>query len=305
MKQGEQLSCHNTFSNLYNGEPMSAVASSYYDCDEIVEFNQIRHGQLNSRIFVTDTTITAPNTFHDTLIQVAVAQGYGKIIAKIKGSQLVAFLKKGYKIEATVPGYFGNEDAVFISYFLDKNREHSKLSQQYDDVVTQALSASPWHLGKFNEPVQFRSCNLTDIRALSKLYGHVYASYSSPVSNEEFIKSSMNSGVQYYCADYMGVIVGCLRVELDSETNNARIYDMAVMSKFQNQGVASALLNKVKQFLQQQEIKYVYSLCLASSLPINKIFAQQQYQFGGRLTNNNRIKDEFRSLNLWFKNLDE
>ena len=56
---------------------MSAVASSYYDCDEIVEFNQIRHGQLNSRIYVTDATIKAPNTFHDMLLQVALSQGYG------------------------------------------------------------------------------------------------------------------------------------------------------------------------------------------------------------------------------------
>jgi putative beta-lysine N-acetyltransferase len=284
---------------------MSAVASSYYDCDEIVEFNQIRHGQLNSRIYVTDSTIKTPNTFHDALVQVALAQGYGKIIAKVKGSQLVSFLKKGYKIEATVPGYFGSEDAVFISYFLDKNREQSEFSQQYDEIVAEALKANPWHSGKFNEPVQFRSCNLTDIRALSKLYGHVYTNYSSPVSNEEFIKTSMNNGVQYYCADYMGVIVGCLRVELDADTSNARIYDLGVMTQFQNQGIASALLNKVKQFLQQQDIKYVYTLCLATSLPVNKIFSQQKYEFGGRLTNNNRIEDEFKSLNLWFKKLVE
>jgi len=284
---------------------MSAVASSYYDCDEIVEFNQIRHGQLNSRIYVTDSTIKTPNTFHDALVQVALAQGYGKIIAKVKGSQLVSFLKKGYKIEATVPGYFGSEDAVFISYFLDKNREQSEFSQQYDEIVAEALKSNPWHPGKFNEPVQFRSCNLTDIRALSKLYGHVYTNYSSPVSNEEFIKTSMNNGVQYYCADYMGVIVGCLRVELDADTSNARIYDLGVMTQFQNQGIASALLNKVKQFLQQQDIKYVYTLCLATSLPVNKIFSQQKYEFGGRLTNNNRIEDEFKSLNLWFKKLAE
>jgi putative beta-lysine N-acetyltransferase len=284
---------------------MSAVASSYYDCDEIVEFNQIRHGQLNSRIYVTDSTIKTPNTFHDALVQVALAQGYGKIIAKVKGSQLVSFLKKGYKIEATVPGYFGSEDAVFISYFLDKNREQSEFSQQYDEIVAEALKANPWHPGKFNEPVQFRSCNLTDIRALSKLYGHVYTNYSSPVSNEVFIKTSMNNGVQYYCADYMGVIVGCLRVELDADTSNARIYDLGVMTQFQNQGIASALLNKVKQFLKQQDIKYVYTLCLATSLPVNKIFSQQKYEFGGRLTNNNRIEDEFKSLNLWFKKLAE
>ncbi|GMM85098.1 putative beta-lysine N-acetyltransferase [Pseudoalteromonas sp. MTN2-4] len=282
---------------------MSAVASSYYDCDDIVEFNQIRHGQLNSRIYVTYSTIKTPNTFHDALVQVALAQGYGKIIAKVKGSQLLSFLKKGYKIEATVPGYFGSEDAVFISYFLDKNREQSEFCQQYDEIVAKALKANPWHPGKFNEPVQFRSCNLTDIRALSKLYGHVYTNYSSPVSNEEFIKTSMNNGVQYYCADYMGVIVGCLRVELDIDTSNARIYDLGVMTQFQNQGIASALLNKVKQFLQQQDIKNVYTLCLATSLPVNKIFSQQKYEFGGRLTNNNRIEDEFKSLNLWFKKL--
>ena len=53
---------------------MSAVASSYYDCDEIVEFNQIRHGQLNSRIYVTDSTIKTPDTFHEALVQVALAQ---------------------------------------------------------------------------------------------------------------------------------------------------------------------------------------------------------------------------------------
>lgn len=284
---------------------MSAVASSYYDCDEIVEFNKIRHGQLNSRIYVTDSTIKTPNTFHDALVQVALSQGYGKIIAKVKGTQLVSFLKKGYKIEATVQGYFGSEDAVFISYFLDKNREQSEFSQQYSDIVAVALKATPWHPGKFNEPVQFRSRNLTDIRALSKLYGHVYTNYSSPVSNKEFIKTSMKNGVQYYCADYMGVIVGCLRVELDTESSNALIYDLGVMTQFQNQGIASALLNKVKLFLQQQDVKYAYTLCLATSLPINKIFSQQNYEFGGRLTNNNRIEDEFKSLNLLFKKLAE
>jgi putative beta-lysine N-acetyltransferase len=283
---------------------MSAVASSYYDCDEIVEFNQIRHGQLNSRIYVTDATIKAPNTFHDMLLQVALSQGYGKIIAKIKGSQLLSFLKKGYKIEATVPGYFGTEDAVFISYFLDKNRECSKLNTQYDAVVSDALKARVWHTGQFNEPVQFRKCNQTDLRALSKLYAQVYSNYSSPISNENFIKLSIEQGIQYYCADYMGILVGCLRVELDKDTNNARVYDLGVMSQFQNQGIAPALLNRVKYALQQQNIRYVYTLCLATSLPINKVFAQQQYEYGGRLMNNNRIEDEFKSMNLWFCKLD-
>ena len=102
----------------------------------------------------------------------------------------------------------------------------------------------------------------------------------------------------------MGILVGCLRVELDKDTNNARVYDLGVMSQFQNQGIASALLNRVKYALQQQNIRYVYTLCLATSLPINKVFAQQQYEYGGRLMNNNRIEDEFKSMNLWFCKLD-
>jgi putative beta-lysine N-acetyltransferase len=270
-----------------------------FDCETSLAGNTVRHGKLNNRIYVLDAQIDRPHALHKSLTELASAKGYTKIIAKVKDSQVLSFLRQGYQIEATVPGYFGLEDAIFVSYFLEQQRANCTKLALHDDILEKASQTSPWQGEHVANELTVRKATHNDARDISKLYNLAFSSYSSPVGNENYVKSSLDSGVDYFCMVYMNAVIGCIRVEYEADTPNARLYDIVVAEQFRNQGVATALVEAASQLLQAQNISFIYSVCRAASFAINKVFARLGYEYGGRLLNNNLINGELESMNVW------
>ena len=58
-----------------------------------------------------------------SLLEKAQTNGYTKVLAKVPRSNSNAFLNAGYRKEAEIPGFYaGKEDALFLCYYLSKNR---------------------------------------------------------------------------------------------------------------------------------------------------------------------------------------
>lgn len=279
------------------------MQATQFDSETTLTGNTIRFGKLNDRVYITDATIEVPNTFHNEVESFAKEGGYSKIIAKVKGAQVLPFLKRGYQIEATVPGYFGLQDAIFISRFFDEERascDHMDLS---DGIINEVQNVDSWEPGSFAQPVLFRKCNQSDVRALSKLYQLAFSSYGSPIGDENYIKNSIDSGVDYFCVEYMNAIVACVRIEYEKDAPNARLYDTVVLSQFRNEGIASALIFEASKYLKNNDVQFIYSVCRASSFAINKVFARLGFEYGGRLINNNLVNNKLVSMNVWSQKL--
>jgi putative beta-lysine N-acetyltransferase len=272
---------------------------SQFDCETSLAGNTVRHGKLNNRIYVLDAQIDRPHALHKSLTELASAKGYTKIIAKVKDSQVLPFLRQGYQIEATVPGYFGLEDAIFVSYFLEQQRASCNKHELHDDILEKASQTMPWRGEQLVEELTIRKATTDDARDISKVYNLAFSSYSSPVGDENFVKTSIANGVDYFCMVYMNAVIGCVRVEYEADAPNARLYDIVVAEQFRNQGVATALVKACCHVLENQGVSFVYSVCRAASFAINKVFARLGYEYGGRLLNNNLVNGELESMNVW------
>lgn len=279
------------------------MTATQFDSELNLTGNNIRFGKLNDRVYITDATIELPNAFHKEVEDFAKKGGYSKIIAKVKDAQVLPFLQRGYQIEATVPGYFGLQDAIFISRFFDESRAECDHSDLSDGIINEVQNADLWQPSSFSQPVLFRKCNQADVRALSKLYQLAFSSYGSPIGDENYISRSIDSGVDYFCVEYMDAIVACVRIEYEKDAPNARLYDTVVLSQFRNEGIASALIFEVSKYLKSNDVEFIYSVCRASSFAINKVFARLDFEYGGRLVNNNHVNNKLVSMNVWSQKL--
>jgi putative beta-lysine N-acetyltransferase len=279
------------------------MTATQFDSEMTLTGNNIRFGKLNDRVYITDATIELPNTFHKEVEDFAMQGGFSKIIAKVKDAQVLPFLKRGYQIEATVPGYFGLQDAIFISRFFDEERAQCDHMDLSDDILNEVQNVDTWQPSSFSQPVFFRKCNQADVRALSKLYQLAFSSYGSPIGDEHYISHSIKNGVDYFCVEYMDAIVACVRIEYEKDAPNARLYDTVVLSQFRNEGIASALIHEASKYLKNNGVEFIYSVCRASSFAINKVFARLDFEYGGRLINNNLVNNKLVSMNVWSQKL--
>lgn len=275
------------------------VSEPSFDKEIEIAGNKIRYGKLNNRVYVTDTSIDLPNQFHRKVESFANENGLGKIIAKVQDSHVLPFLKHGYEIEATVPGYFGIQDAIFVSKFIDEKRKKCKHEEACDDILLKLEQETAWDPTSFNQPVVFRKSNESDAFSIAKLYQHTFNHHGQPVFDAEFIQQSLKQGVEYYCVEYLETIVACVRIEREHNARNARLYDMVVLSHLRNSGIGTALINQVKHYLKKSDIEFVYSVCRAPSYAVNKVFARLDFEYGGRLTNNNLVDRDLVSMNVW------
>lgn len=270
-----------------------------FDNDINIAGNNIRFGKLNDRIYIPDATDWCSHDFHNAIEEFVSEYALGKVIAKIPDEDAPVFLQRGYIIEAKVPGYFGNQDALFVSDFKTPSRSHCIKEELNEDILAKVSKGPIWDPATFNQPVTFRLCNIKDVRSLSKLYQLAFKKYGAPVGDSDYIANGLKKGIDYFCVESLGAIIACIRIEYEKDSPNARIDDAVVLDQFRNEGVASALINEAHNYLHRNHIKHIYSTCRASSFAINRVFSRLGYQYGGRLLNNNLVNERICSMNVW------
>ena len=65
--------------------------------------------------------------------------GYGKLVAKGRESDFGAFMARGYKVEARIPGFFGqDEPGLFVGKYLDPERATEEQPEKVAEVLMTA-----------------------------------------------------------------------------------------------------------------------------------------------------------------------
>lgn len=268
----------------------------------------LQHGASNDRIYLMDLGTAEAAALVGKLLQLANERGYGKIFAKIPERNSPPFVKAGFSVEAKAEQlYHGEENGVFLGYYLEEDRAEESLEKEYDAVCDLALDRQSEDTKTGESPSDtLRQCEPADAPAMAKLYQRVFTSYPFPIDDPDFIVRSMNEGTIYAGVELDGEFVALASAECSFQPDRlyAEMTDFATLPDARGNGFAMQLLTFLEHEIQLRGIRTAYTIARAISAGMNVTFAKSGYRYGGRLRNNTDISGKIESMNVWFKTLE-
>ena len=262
----------------------------------------IHHGKFNDRIYLMNKGDTACEVLIDNLFLLANNEGYSKIIAKVKSSDLANYVNRGFLIEAFIPNFFlDNEDLFYLTYYLDDERLFEQNVDTYCSVFRSAQSKNNVDRTPPDIYGTLRQCTEDDVAQMVSVYMEVFPTYPFPIFDSKYLLDTMRDHIDYYCVEIDAKIVALSSAEIDYKTHSAEMTDFATVTEFRSKGYASRLLGLMESSTSQKGINTFYTIARASSYGMNTTFSKAGYCFGGRLKNNTNISGNIESMNVWYK----
>ncbi len=275
-----------------------------YDKTEQIGNSIINHGKYNNRIYLMKLAKEDMPNIISVMDNIAKQNKYTKIFAKIPYCVNKEFLENGYVLEATIPNFYANEAALFISKYYSENRTNINNEDKMKEIIKVATSKEaiipPMDLEK---SYTFSLCEEDDSKQMSKLYKEVFETYPFPIENEEYIKKTMKENLYYFAIKYKGEIVSLASTEMDYSTKSVEMTDFATHPNFRGNGFSLFLLNKMEEFMRKENFKITYTIARALSYGMNITFSKLDYDYCGTLINNTNISGSLESMNVWSKQL--
>jgi putative beta-lysine N-acetyltransferase len=267
----------------------------------------VQHGRHNDRIYVMKLSVRdMPHIVH-RLYDMAMANSYSKIFAKVPARALDQFIRAGYTIEAYVPGLFnGHEGGYFVARYFDTARVVDKKIGISDGMRALAGLITERRIA----PPQIRALTLhiagpEDAKGLAGLYGRVFSTYPFPINDADYIIKTMKENIRYFFVRVNGTIAAAASSEMDRESKNVELTDFVALPEYRGNGISAHLLRTMEENMIGEGMKVAYTIARATSYPINRVFSHAGYAYGGRLVNNTNICGSFESMNVWYKALDK
>ena len=265
----------------------------------------LQHGPASDRVYLMKLASPDVPRIIRFMEQLASANGYSKLFAKVPGQAEGWFRAQGFKVEARVPGMFnGNQDGCFMAKYPKRERSviaSPKLVQQVLDTAREQRAHSRrsvperWKIGVMKPG---------HADAMADLYRHVFETYPFPIHDPEYLRSTMDSHVRYFgIRDDAGRLTGLASAEMDCAAGNVEMTDFATLAECRGKGLASILLAHMEKEMAKAGIDTAYTIARAHATGMNIVFARQGYAFAGTLPNNTQIKGDLESMNVWYKHL--
>ncbi|RTR26438.1 putative beta-lysine N-acetyltransferase [Shewanella atlantica] len=300
---------------------MSEVKCSSFDTCDLLEGASIQYGPNSSRVYLMSMKQAEPARLPAAMRQLAKAQGYGKLIAKVKQSDSKHFLNQGFTEEARLPGYYPAtgqnlavgegeerakdeekaEDALLLGAYLDMDRqtdlkaaEHEKVLTLARNNLTKAAPETHWQVIPLGEEY---------CEEMAHLYREVFPSYPFPIQQASYLRETMSDNVSYFGIKHQGRLIALASAEQDLDNMAVEMTDFATLPEFRGQQLAAALLDKMESCMVQQGLRQAFTIARAGSVGMNRTFAKHGYHYQGRLINNTQISGQIESMNIWCKPL--
>lgn len=275
------------------------------DALEKIQGAFIQHGPLNNRIYLIKTGKADTVLLIEALDKLAAEKNYSKIFAKVPSSKADLFFTASYRQEAMIPHFFnGREDVLFMGKYFSAARKEPQQSNKLDEILRFAFEKK--EMGSrlsTMEDVSLRPCNHNDIPVMSRMYGELFKTYPFPINDPEYLRSTMDSNVAYYCAEVENKIVALASAEMDADDGNVEMTDFVCLPAWRGNNFAQLLLHFMEDEMRLRKIRTAYTIARSISAGINISFAKSGYTFGGRLINNTNISGKIESMNVWHKPL--
>ncbi|TYQ15901.1 UNVERIFIED_CONTAM: putative beta-lysine N-acetyltransferase [Acetivibrio alkalicellulosi] len=236
------------------------------------------------------------------ILEYAKSEGVGKVIANCILDDLNVLKDAGFQIEGTINGFFKGEDAYCVAYFLDKERAHSKKTDEEDKILKMCMEkpiiVEHENLG---EAYEIRNCIEKDIPKMIQLFQEVFKTYPSPVFNSEYLSEVMDDKILFKGVFKEGCLVSIASVDMDKKNLNGEITDCATYPEYRGQGLLTNLIYELENELLNKGFYCLYSLSRAINTGINMSLRKHGYEYKGRLINNCDICGGFEDMNIWAK----
>lgn len=258
----------------------------------------LQHGPLNDRVYVMKIDPDNVSELIDYINILTDVHGYSKVFAKVPASSGKIFYTNKFHREALIPRYYLNgNDCVFLSRFSQP--ELAVKAGDIDKVLDACKDAERVKLQPTRMNYEIRACQEFDVPIIARLYRSTFKTYPFPIYEQEYIRKTMESNVDYFCVLSDGDIVGVSAAEMDKKERTVEMTDFAVMPMHRGQRLASALLAQMHIAMSARGMRVAYTIARAGSYSMNLTFARAGYNFGGTLVSNTNIGGQIESMNVW------
>ncbi|SHH32387.1 putative beta-lysine N-acetyltransferase [Ferrimonas marina] len=262
----------------------------------------LQHGPNNDRVYLMSLGSSDPQQVLYEAHHLVDQHGYGKVFAKVRDTQSELFLSQGYRIEARIPNFYRDADALFLAFYADNDRAQATEGAHLDQVLTAATSGLSL-VNKVEPDLDICRMAPSDVDAMAQLYAQVFPSYPFPITHPQFLLETMADNVAYFGGVREGKLVALASAEQCFETKTVEMTDFATAPSARGQGWAQRLLAHMEQDMEAAGHHMAYTIARAGSTGMNRTFAQRQYSMAGRLINNTQIGGQIESMNVWYKPL--
>jgi putative beta-lysine N-acetyltransferase len=267
---------------------------------------QMVASDFNQRIQVLDYEARDPEMMIRGLVSEAHLRGYGKIFLKAPAFDQEALEDAGMVREASISGYFSGQPAVVMSLYLRDDRMERPFQSEQDEIL-QAIVSRPPDPTVPNLPDGYRMviAEDADLEELAGLYQEVFDSYPFPITDPEYLLSTMKSHVIYRIVrDAEGFVVAAASAETSRRHRNAEMTDFATLPSQRGLGLAQHILAALEDDMADFAIPNVYTIARARSAGMNRVFYNRGYERTGTLFNNCHISGQFEDMHVWGKTLE-
>lgn len=265
--------------------------------------NTIQHGRSSDRVYLLKLG-SSPDVAARSLSDLALAEGYSKVIAKVPEVMLDAFKAQSFEEEVRVPNMYAHHgDGVFVAKYLMPERRDEPLDSTFESVRILAQKKANESCKELPAEYAITPLQKKDIPEMVDLFQQVFKKYPFPVHDAAFVEQTMNEGTHYWGARFEGQLVALASAEVDSGVKNVEMTDFATLPEHRSTGLASALLAKMESAMRTMGIITAYTIARAISPGMNITFARAGYLYCGRLPNNTCIANGIESMNVWSKKL--
>ena len=258
---------------------------------------------FNKRIRVDDYRGNI-DAIYGRMCELASQHALTKAFVKSREEDWPVFLSKGCMLEGIYKGYFLGGDAYCMAVYFDLERRTSDYWIEEDQILGQVLQL-PLKPERPQLPADcaLRVAQPEDAKALAALYGQVFQTYPTPMSQPWYVEKVIREGTVFYIVEQAGLLISAASAEINEAYRNAEITDCATLPAYRKLGLMRVLIYALEEELRSRNIFCAYSLARALSFGMNAALGQMGYRYYGRLTKSVEIYDKFEDMNLWVKDL--
>ena len=259
---------------------------------------------LNKRIVIKEYQGENLQGLITKLKTMAKQQKFTKIWVKAYEEDAEQFKELGFTKEAVIKDYYPNSNALSMAYYLSEDRKQM-VNRDKEEKIINSLS----NLQSEKEEIdlaadyQFKLADVEDLLDLAQLYDRVFDSYPYPINEVSYLKEMLSENVIYALVYDGNSLVAAASAETVPKYKNAEMTDFATLKNYRGQGLASYLLQELEEELKKRDYNCLYTIARAKIAGVNKIFAQANYQYTGRLIQNCNIAGGLEDMNLWCKSI--
>lgn len=273
---------------------------------ETLGHSAIQHGPHSNRVYLMKLNKLDLPDIIAQLDDLAIREGYTKLIALVPCSASSLFVNSGYREEASIPGYYqGKTSALFLGKYPDPDRAYPDNA----DILAETLAIAknktknPTTLGKLPPNLRLKPLGPKHAEEMSAVYRDVFPSYPFPIHNPDYLRETMETHIDYFGIFDSERLIALSSAEMDVENSNVEMTDFATLPSHRRHGFARRLLVVMEAAMLHRGIKTAYTIARAVSPGMNITFAQMAYQYSGTLINNTQISGAIESMNIWHKQI--